>query len=134
MNRKLYPTDLADAEWQIIAPLVERKTKVGAPTELDIREVVNAIFYLVDNGIKWRAMPHDLLQEDPVLYATLRQLITCTNAQERVTFILDGRPTMLLCAFALAACQVLTRSETVWRTVFALRESVSPASFVPQTS
>jgi len=77
---------------------------------------------------------HHLLQEDPVLYATLRQLITCTNAQERVTCILDGRPTMLLCAFALAACPVLTRSETAWRTVFALRESVSPASFVPQTS
>jgi|GEM_PF-4488154 len=59
MNTKLYLSDLTDAEWQIIAPLVERKTKVGAPTELDIHAVVNAIFYLVDNGIKWRATPHD---------------------------------------------------------------------------
>ncbi|MGK7903753.1 MAG: transposase [Hormoscilla sp.] len=32
---------------------------IGSPRLVDLREIVNAIFYWVDNGIKWRALPHD---------------------------------------------------------------------------
>lgn len=54
-----YPSDLNDAEWQIIEPLLPPDKSVGRPPEVDLREVLNAIFYRADNGIKWRAMPID---------------------------------------------------------------------------
>ena len=59
MERAAYPTDLRDVEWTIVEPLVPAAHPVGHPREVDIREVLNAIFYRTDNGIKWRALPHD---------------------------------------------------------------------------
>ena len=52
-----YPTDLTDAEWNIIDFMLPLKKKRGKQRRVDFREVVNAIFYRADNGIKWRAMP-----------------------------------------------------------------------------
>jgi putative transposase len=60
MTRKSYPSDLNDLEWSIIASLLPSVSKIGHPREVDLREILNAIFYWADNGIKWRAMPHDL--------------------------------------------------------------------------
>jgi hypothetical protein len=54
-----YPSDLTDAEWQIIEPLLPPDKPIGRPPEVDLRDVVDAIFYRADNGIKWRAMPID---------------------------------------------------------------------------
>jgi putative transposase len=59
MSRKPYPSDLSDAEWEIIKPLLPEASKLGSPRTVDLREILNAIFYRVDNGCKWRAMPHD---------------------------------------------------------------------------
>lgn len=59
MTRKVYPSDLNDAEWDDIKDLLPPASKIGSPRTVDFREIINAIFYLVDNGIKWRAMPHD---------------------------------------------------------------------------
>lgn len=60
MTRKPYPSDLTDAEWMILEPLLPPKKLVGSEREVDLREVINALMYVADNGIKWRAMPHDL--------------------------------------------------------------------------
>lgn len=60
MIRPAYDTDLTDAQWEILKPLIPAPKSGGRPRSLDIREVLNAIFYLLSNGIKWRAMPHDL--------------------------------------------------------------------------
>lgn len=60
MERKAYPSDLTDAEWQELKPLLPAKNRIGSPREVELREVVNALMYVADNGIKWRAMPHDL--------------------------------------------------------------------------
>jgi putative transposase len=60
MIRPAYDTDLTDAQWEILKPLIPTAKSGGRPRSLDIREVLNAIFYLLANGIKWRAMPHDL--------------------------------------------------------------------------
>ncbi|MBD2025812.1 transposase, partial [Leptolyngbya sp. FACHB-711] len=57
MRRPVYDSDLTDAEWQQIEPLLPARKPVGKPREVDLREVVNAIFYRADNGIKWRALP-----------------------------------------------------------------------------
>ena len=59
MSRKPYPSDLSDAEWEKIKPLLPGANKLGSPRTVDLREILNAIFYRVDNGCKWRAIPHD---------------------------------------------------------------------------
>ena len=60
MARLSYDTDLTDEQWQILEPLIPTAKPGGRPRILDMREVLNAIFYLLANGIKWRGMPHDL--------------------------------------------------------------------------
>ena len=56
MNHSGYDSDLADAEWQQIESLLPAPKLVGKHREVDLREVLNAISYRVDNGIKWRAL------------------------------------------------------------------------------
>jgi transposase len=62
-RQRRYPSDLTDAQWEVIAPLLPVplwQTEVGGrPEKHHRRAVVDAILYLVDNGIKWRAMPAD---------------------------------------------------------------------------
>src|SRR3954449_11637519 len=57
--RKPYPSDLTDAQWAIIEPLI-LVSKVGRPRTNDMREVLNAIFYLNRSGCQWDMLPHDL--------------------------------------------------------------------------
>jgi putative transposase len=57
--RKPYPSDLTDAQWAIIEPLIP-VSKVGRPREVAIREVLNAIFYQARSGCQWDMLPHDL--------------------------------------------------------------------------
>jgi putative transposase len=61
MNRKSYPSDLTDEQWEIIRPLVPKRQagKAGRPREVSQREIINAIFYLVHTGCHWRQIPHD---------------------------------------------------------------------------
>jgi putative transposase len=59
MSRKSYPSDLSDTEWEKIKPLLPGPNPMGSPRTVDLREILNAIFYRVDNGCKWRALPHD---------------------------------------------------------------------------
>ena len=60
MRRKAYLTDVSDAEWGIIEPLLPKALDVGRPREINLREVINGIFYVLHEGCTWRAMPHDL--------------------------------------------------------------------------
>ncbi len=57
-----YPSDLTDAEWAIIEPYFP----VGNKSSWHKRSLVNAVLYLVDNGCKWRALPHDYPPHDTV--------------------------------------------------------------------
>ena len=59
MSQPYYDSDLRDEEWQRIAPLLPPQKPVGKLREVSLREVLNAIFYRVDNGTKWRNLPHD---------------------------------------------------------------------------
>lgn len=63
MTRETYPTDLTDEQWNLLEPLIPAAAstpkKGGRPRELEMREVVNAIFYLLRGGIAWRLLPHD---------------------------------------------------------------------------
>jgi putative transposase len=57
--RKPYPSDLTDAQWAILEPLIPVHS-TGRPRQVDMREVLNAIFYLNRSGCQWDMLPHDL--------------------------------------------------------------------------
>jgi putative transposase len=59
-TRLAYPTDLTDAEWHILEPLVPAPAPNGRPVDYPRREIVNALLYLVRTGCAWRLLPHDL--------------------------------------------------------------------------
>lgn len=59
MNRKPYPSDLTDAQWAVIQPLIPPARPGGRPREVEMREVLNALFYRNREGCSWRALPHD---------------------------------------------------------------------------
>lgn len=67
-KRKAYPSDLTDAQWVILAPLIPapRTTDGGRPRELDMREVLNTLLYLNRSGCQWEMLPHDLLPKSSV--------------------------------------------------------------------
>ena len=56
---KRYPTDMTDEEWAVIAPLFPPPKGRGRPRKTDLREVVNAIRYLVRTGCGWEMLPSD---------------------------------------------------------------------------
>ena len=59
MSREAYPSDLSDAEWEFVAPLIPPAKSGGRPRTVDIREVLDAIFYVLRSGCAWRMLPHD---------------------------------------------------------------------------
>ena len=62
MKRKPYPSDLTDAQWERVAPLIPpaRSGKQGGRKRTaNMREVLNAIFYLLRTGCPWRYLPHE---------------------------------------------------------------------------
>lgn len=59
MERKPYPTDLTDEQWKLVEPFLAEAKPGGRPRETDLREVLNALFYLVRSGCQWRMIPHE---------------------------------------------------------------------------
>ena len=55
-----YPSDVNDAEWEIVAPMIPPAKRGGRPRTVNIREVLNGIFYVLSTGCQWRAVPKDL--------------------------------------------------------------------------
>ena len=68
MSRARYPSDLTDRQWARLAPLLPPPKPGGRPRTTDLREVVNAILYVLRNGIVWRALPHDFPPWETVYY------------------------------------------------------------------
>jgi len=66
--RKPYPSDLTDAQWTILEPLLPaaRTQHGGRPRTIDLREVVNTLLYLNRSGCQWDMLPHDLLPKSSV--------------------------------------------------------------------
>ena len=54
-----YPSDLTDAEWALIEPMMPAPNRIGRPRKTDLREVVNALLYLASSGCAWRLLPKD---------------------------------------------------------------------------
>ena len=59
-KRKAYPSDLSDAEWDILKPLLPQPKGFGHPRTVDLREILNGVFYVQRTGCQWEMLPHDL--------------------------------------------------------------------------
>lgn len=63
--RKPYPSDLTDEQWELIEPPIP-VNRVGRPRKVEMREVLNTIFYQSRSGCQWDMLPHDLLPKSTV--------------------------------------------------------------------
>lgn len=55
-----YASDLSEAEWALVAPMIPPAKRGGRRREVDVREILNAIFYVLWTGCQWKALPKDL--------------------------------------------------------------------------
>ena len=58
-NARRYESDVTDQEWAIIEPMLPKQGPTGRPRKTDLREVFNAIQYVLATGCQWRALPRD---------------------------------------------------------------------------
>jgi AcrR family transcriptional regulator len=59
VRRKPYPTDLTEAQWSQVAALLSPAREGGRPRTIDLREIVDALLYVISCGCPWRLLPHD---------------------------------------------------------------------------
>ena len=59
-TRKSDPSDLSDAEWEVLKPLLPKPKGFGHPRTVDLREILNGIFYVQRTGCQWEMLPYDL--------------------------------------------------------------------------
>jgi transposase len=89
-----YETDLTDSEWALLEPLMPEPSPRGRPREWPLREILNAIFYVLRGGVAWRLLPNDLPPRTTVyrwfaqwrdtgLFETLNHLLVMAD-RERV--------------------------------------------------
>jgi transposase len=55
-----YPSDLTDAEWTLVEPLIPPAKHGGRKRKVDVREVLNGLMYVLSTGCQWRYIPKDL--------------------------------------------------------------------------
>jgi len=67
-NRKAYPSDLTDKEWEILEPLVPALSPLAVNVKYTRREIINGILYVLRSSCPWRLVPHDLPAWGAVYY------------------------------------------------------------------
>ena len=65
-SRLRYPSDLTDAEWALVEPLIPPAKRGGNKRTVDMREVVNGLMYVLSTGCQWAALPKDLAPRSTV--------------------------------------------------------------------
>ena len=65
-SRLRYPTDLTDAEWAFVFPLIPPAKRGGNKRTVEMREVVSSLMYVLGTGCQWRALPKDLAPRSTV--------------------------------------------------------------------
>ena len=74
-EQRRYPTDLTNAEWERIQPLLPKPAKRGRKPGVDLREILNAIRYLARAGCGWRMLPHDFGAAWQTVYWWFRRFV-----------------------------------------------------------
>ncbi len=69
-RRPAYPSDLTDAQWALLEPLLHEREPIGPgrPAIVPLREIVNTLLYMKQTGCPWRYLPHDLPPRSTVHY------------------------------------------------------------------
>ena len=101
---KRYPSDLNDQEFDLIAPHVAQKAGSGNKRTVDIREVLNAIFYRIRTGCQWRMLPSDFPAWYHVWYyyrkwrndGTLQRINTLLRREVRIQEDRDPEPSVAI--------------------------------------
>src|SRR6185503_6583246 len=94
-HRKKYPSDLTDEQWATLGPLIppaKQSNRGGRPRTVDMREVLNTLFYLNRSGCQWDMLPHDLLPKSTAYDyfaqwrddGTWRKMVKALREQTRV--------------------------------------------------
>ena len=78
MMRRAYQTDLSNAEWALIEPHLPAPRAPGRPRLHPLREILNAIFYIVKSGCQWRMLPTDVPPWKTVFHYFRAWRIDCT--------------------------------------------------------
>ncbi len=99
-----YPSDLTDGEWALVEPFIPPARRGGRRRTVDVREVLNGIFYVLATGCQWRALPKDLPPKSTVhdylaLWAwdgTLRRLHHALFVQAREQMGKEASPTVAI--------------------------------------
>ena len=68
MVRKPYKSDLTDREWEVIKALIPPPKPGGRPRSVNVREIINAIYYVQRTGCSWNMLPHDFPPSSTVYY------------------------------------------------------------------
>ena len=68
MNRKSYPGNLTDAQWEKLLSFVPTPRPLGSPLKWKMRPIINAIFHGVNSGCQRRMLPHDMPPRQTVYY------------------------------------------------------------------
>lgn len=100
MARRAYPTDLTDAQWAVLEPLVPPPKPGGRPPAHPRRELVNAMRYVLRAGEAWRLLPHDLPPWQTVYHSfrlwridgTWARIATALREQLRIKLGRDPSP------------------------------------------
>jgi transposase len=66
-----YPNDLTDAEWATVEPIIPPGKHGGRKRTIDVREILNGIFYVLSTGCQWQALPKDLPPKNMGLFRPL---------------------------------------------------------------
>lgn len=55
-----YPSDLTDAQWELVEPVLPPQSRLGQPRKHHMRDIVNACLYVARTGCQWRYLPSDM--------------------------------------------------------------------------
>jgi transposase len=99
-QRRPYPSDLKDAEWRILEPLLPAERPGGRHRLYDLREIINAIQYVLRSGCAWRMIPHDLPHWESAYYyfsmwkrdGTWRRIHDLLHAEVRLRMDRNAQP------------------------------------------
>jgi transposase len=62
-----YESDVTDQEWATLEPMIPKQGRLGRPRQTDLREVFNAVEYVLATGCQWRALPRDFPPHSTVM-------------------------------------------------------------------
>lgn len=101
--RRGYPSDLTDAQWTVVGPLLRAppRTGPGRPPQVALRDVLDALMYIKQTGCPWRYLPHDFPPRSTVHYyfeqwtqdGTLRAVVDVLRERRRSQQGRAPRPT-----------------------------------------